>query len=156
MTDAQRDELLLSLAKGLNNLQCSFNEFRVEIKKELNDKIDSVEQKIDSVELKLNDKIDSVELKLNDKIDSVEQKLNDKIDSVEQKLNDKIDNVQISFNQKLEEVAKNASEEIKQAIDFNNKGIIEMFKDIWQSNKVFNKRLNQHDIEIKKLKAKFN
>ena len=134
MTDEQRDELLLSLAKGLNNLQCSFNDFRVEIKTELNTKIDSVEKKIDSVE----------------------QKLNAKIDSVEQKLNDKIDNVQISFNQKLEEVAKNSREEIKQAIDFNNKGIIEMFKDIWQSNKVFNKRLNQHDIEIKKLKAKFN
>ena len=127
MTDEQRDELLLSLAKGLNNLQCSFNDFRVEIKTELNTKIDSVEQK-----------------------------LNAKIDSVEQKLNDKIDNVQISFNQKLEEVAKNSREEIKQAIYFNNKGIIEMFKDIWQSNKVFNKRLNQHDIEIKKLKAKFN
>ena len=127
MTDEQRDELLLSLAKGLNNLQCSFNDFRVEIKTELNNKIDSVEQK-----------------------------LNAKIDSVEQKLNDKIDNVHISFNQKLEEVAKNSREEIKQAIDFNNKGIIEMFKDIWQSNKVFNKRLNQHDIEIKKLKAKFN
>lgn len=134
MTDEQRDELLLSLAKGLNNLQCSFNDFRVEIKTELNTKIDSVEKKIDSVE----------------------QKLNAKIDSVEQKLNAKIDNVQISFNQKLEEVAKNSREEIKQAIDFNNKGIIEMFKDIWQSNKVFNKRLNQHDIEIKKLKAKFN
>lgn len=134
MTDEQRDELLLSLAKGLNNLQCSFNDFRVEIKTELNTKIDSVEKKIDSVE----------------------QKLNAKIDSVEQKLYDKIDNVQISFNQKLEEVAKNSREEIKQAIDFNNKGIIEMFKDIWQSNKVFNKRLNQHDIEIKKLKAKFN
>ena len=134
MTDEQRDELLLSLAKGLNNLQCSFNDFRVEIKTELNTKIDSVEKKIDSVE----------------------QKLNAKIDSVEQKLNDKIDNVHISFNQKLEEVAKNSREEIKQAIDFNNKGIIEMFKDIWQSNKVFNKRLNQHDIEIKKLKAKFN
>ena len=123
MTDEQRDELLLSLAKGLNNLQCSFNDFRVEIKTELNTKIDSVKKKIDSVE---------------------------------QKLNDKIDNVQISFNQKLEEVAKNSREDIKQAIDFNNKGIIEMFKDIWQSNKVFNKRLNQHDIEIKKLKAKFN
>ena len=134
MTDAQRDELLLSLAKGLNNLQCSFNDFRVEIKTELNTKIDSVEKKIDSVE----------------------QKINAKIDSVEQKLNAKIDNVQISFNQKLEEVAKKSREEIKQAIDFNNKGIIEMFKDIWQSNKVFNKRLNQHDIEIKKLKAKFN
>ena len=156
MTDEQRDELLLSLAKGLNNLQCSFNDFRVEIKTELNTKIDSVKKKIDSVEQKLNAKIDSVEQKLNAKIDSVEQKLNAKIDSVEQKLNDKIDNVQISFNQKLEEVAKNSREEIKQAIDFNNKGIIEMFKDIWQSNKVFNKRLNQHDIEIKKLKAKFN
>ena len=107
MTDEQRDELLLSLAKGLNNLQCSFHDFRVEIKTELNTKIDSVEQK-----------------------------LNAKIDSVEQKLNDKIDNVHISFNQKLEEVAKNSREEIKQAIDFNNKGIIEMLKDIWQSNKV--------------------
>ena len=82
MTDEQRDELLLSLAKGLNNLQCSFNDFRVEIKTELNTKIDSVEQK-----------------------------LNAKIDSVEQKLNDKIDNVHISFNQKLEEVAKNSREE---------------------------------------------
>ena len=123
MTDAQRDELLLSLAKGLNNLQCSFNDFRVEIKTELKE---------------------------------VEQRLNEKIDNVEQKLNDKIDNVQISFNLKLEEVAKNSKEEIKQSIDFNNKGIIEMFKDIWQSNKVFNKRLNQHDIEIKKIKSKFN
>ena len=123
MTDEQRDELLLSLAKGLNNFQCSFNDFRVEIKTELKE---------------------------------VEQRLNEKIDNIEQKLNDKIDNVQISFNLKLEEVAKNSKEEIKQSIDFNNKGIIEMFKDIWQSNKVFNKRLNQHDIEIKKIKSKFN
>ena len=145
MTDAQRDKLLLSLAKGLNNFQCSFNDFRVEIKTELKE-----------VEQRLNEKIDNIEQKLNDKIDNVEQKLNDKIDNVEQKLNDKIDNVQISFNLKLEEVAKNSKEEIKQSIDFNNKGIIEMFKDIWQSNKVFNKRLNQHDIEIKKIKSKFN
>ena len=129
--------------------------FRVEIKTELNTKIDSVKKKIDSVEQKLNAKIDSVEQKLNAKIDSVEQKLNAKIDSVEQKLNDKIDNVQISFNQKLEEVAKNSREDIKQAIDFNNKGIIEMFKDIWQSNKVFNKRLNQHIAHIKRVRFFF-
>ena len=156
MTDAQRDELLLSLAKGLNNLQCSFNDIRVEIKTELKEVEQRLNEKIDNVEQRLNEKIDNVEQKLNDKIDNVEQKLNDKIDNVEQKLNDKIDNVQISFNLKLEEVAKNSKEEIKQSIDFNNKGIIEMFKDIWQSNKVFNKRLNQHDIEIKKIKSKFN
>ena len=53
MTETQRDELLLSLAKGLNNLQCSFNDFRVEIKTELKE-----------VEQRLNNKIDNVEQKL--------------------------------------------------------------------------------------------
>ena len=28
MTNEQRDELLISIAKGLNNLQCAFNDFR--------------------------------------------------------------------------------------------------------------------------------
>ena len=36
MTNEQRDELLISLAKGLNNLQQSFNDFRKEIKEEIN------------------------------------------------------------------------------------------------------------------------
>ena len=42
MTDEQRDELLISIVKGLNNLQNSFNDFRKEIKEELNTRIDSV------------------------------------------------------------------------------------------------------------------
>ena len=43
MTNAQRDELLISLSKGLNNLQESFNDFRKEIKEE----IDSVKSELD-------------------------------------------------------------------------------------------------------------
>ena len=36
MTNNQRDELLISLSKGLNNLQNSFNDFRIEVKDEFN------------------------------------------------------------------------------------------------------------------------
>lgn len=71
MNNAQRDDLLLSLAKGLNNLQESLNEFR----KEVNNKFDYFEKKYD-------DKIDSVEQKLNDKIDSVNSDLSEKIDNL--------------------------------------------------------------------------
>ena len=71
MNNAQRDDLLLSLAKGLNNLQESLNEFR----KEVNNKFDYFEKKYDN-------KIDSVEQKLNDKIDSVNSDLSEKIDNL--------------------------------------------------------------------------
>ena len=45
MTNEQRDELLISMAKGLNNLQGAFNDFRIEIKAELNTKIDALDKK---------------------------------------------------------------------------------------------------------------
>ena len=44
MNNIQRDDLMLSLVKGLNNLQESLNVFR----KDVNNKIDSVEQKLTS------------------------------------------------------------------------------------------------------------
>ena len=64
--------------------------------------------KNDLTELKtgLNQKIDSVEQKLTDKIDSVEQELTDKIDSVEQKLTDKINSVEGRVSN-LETITKN-------------------------------------------------
>ena len=54
MTNEQRDELLISIVKSLNNLQNSFNDFRKEIKEELDTKLNALEER-------LNKKIDSVE-----------------------------------------------------------------------------------------------
>ena len=43
MTNDQRDELLITIAKGLNNLQGAFNDFRVEIRAELNSKVEALD-----------------------------------------------------------------------------------------------------------------
>lgn len=55
MTNNQRDELLISLSKGLNNLQCNFNDFRTEIKTEIN-----------QVETRLNKKFDGLTQEVSD------------------------------------------------------------------------------------------
>ena len=80
MTNEQRDELLISMAKGLNNLQGAFNDFRIEIKAELNTKIDALDKKF------------------TDKFDALDQRVG----------NLEKDNVQIKSD--IKELAKNQAE----------------------------------------------
>jgi archaellum component FlaC len=68
-------------------------------------KVGVLNQKIDSVHDKLDQKIDSVHDKLDQKIDSVHDKLDQKIDSVHDKLDQKIDSVQNELGQKIDAVA---------------------------------------------------
>jgi hypothetical protein len=75
-------------------------------------KIDTLNKKIDNVELKLNEKIDNVELKLNEKIDNVESKLSKKIDDVESKLSKKIDDVESKLSKKIDDVESKLSKKI--------------------------------------------
>ncbi|WP_031531537.1 Bdr family repetitive protein [Borreliella garinii] len=64
----------------------------INVEKNFQKDISSLDAKIDSVEKNLNTKIDSVKNELNAKIDSVEKNLNTKIDSVKNELTNKIEN----------------------------------------------------------------
>ncbi|WP_418456571.1 Bdr family repetitive protein [Borreliella lusitaniae] len=75
----------------------------INVEKNLQKDISSLDTKIDSVEKNLNIKIDSVKNELNAKIDS----LNTKIDNVEKNLNTKIDSVKNELNTKIENVEQN-------------------------------------------------
>ena len=110
MTNEQRDELLVSLSKGLNNLQGSLNDFRSELKSDIN--------------------------------------------NVNQSLNAKIDQTAKELRQEIREVAENASKEIKKEIEFNNFGITEMAHDLFDREKALERRIDKHDVEIRKLKEK--
>jgi chaperonin cofactor prefoldin len=79
-----------------------------EMRQEMNDrfelvdfKIETLNKKIDNVEVTLNKKIDNVEVTLNKKIDSVDAKLSNKIDGVEKSLKDKI----VRVEKKVDRVA---------------------------------------------------
>ncbi len=76
MTNNQRDELLISLSKGLNNLQCNFNDFRTEIKTEIN-----------QVETRLNKKFDGLTQEVSDLKVTVNQNT-EKIDGLTQEVSD--------------------------------------------------------------------
>ena len=61
MTNNQRDELLISLAKGVNNLQSAFNDFRTEVRAEFNRLENKYDTKIDNIEQKLNQNIEKTD-----------------------------------------------------------------------------------------------
>ena len=102
MTDEQRDDLLISISKNMFNIQ----EILFNNKKELNNKIDGVEER-------LNNKIDGVE-------ESLKKEFNDKIDAVEEKLNNKIDNVEANLKKEMKAIVDDAANNIKELWHFEH------------------------------------
>jgi chromosome segregation ATPase len=62
--------------------------------KEIKDSIKEVNQKIDSFEERLESKIDSLEERLESKIDSLEERLESKIDSLEKRMDERFGKVE--------------------------------------------------------------
>ena len=155
MTNEQRDELLISIAKGLNNLQGAFNDFRVEIKTELNTKVNALDQKFTS-------KIDALDQKFTNKIDALDQR----IDTLEKdnvqiksdiktlgKKNESLhkDNIQIKSD--ISALAKSQSE-FRKETEANFKALPEIIRDIYKTNYETAEHLKKHDIEIQELQSK--
>ncbi len=127
MTNEQRDELLISMAKGLNNLQCAFNDFRVEIKAELNCKIDALDKKFTG------------------KIDALDKKFTSKIDALEK------DNIQIKSD--IKELAKNQAE-FRKETKINIEAASDIIRDVYKTNYETSQHIKRHDIQIQELQSK--
>ena len=148
MTNEQRDELLISIAKGLNNLQGAFNDFRVEIKAELNTKVDALDKKFTS-------KIDALDQKFTAKIDALDQRVgNLEKDNVQIKSdlsNLEKDNAQIKSD--IKELAKNQAE-FREETKVNIEAASEIIRDIYKTNYETTQHLKRHDREIQELQSK--
>ena len=126
MTNTQRDELLISLAKGFYNFQNSFNDFRIEVKAEFN----------------------RIESKFDKKFDTLSETVkhnSEKIDALVK------DNKYI--HKKISILTKDVSE-IKQYTKENIEAISEAFRDIVKLNSQTTKHLEKHDKEISELQSK--
>ena len=155
MTNEQRDELLISMAKGLNNLQGAFNDFRIEIKAELNTKIDALDKKFTS-------KIDALDKKFTDKFDALDQRVgnlekdnvqikSDLSNLVQRVGNLEKDNAQIKSD--IKELAKNQAE-FREETKANIEAASEIIRDIYKTNYETTQHLKRHDIEIQELQSK--
>ena len=124
MTDEQRDDLLISMAKGLTNLQGSVDDLRKEVK--------AVDLKLDKRTEELRDEIKAVDLKL----DKRTEELSGKIKDTEENLRNEI----------KQETLKNA-ECISEAFH-------ETWRIATREHKTISKRVDKHDNEIQNLKTK--
>ncbi|WP_215535840.1 Bdr family repetitive protein [Borreliella bavariensis] len=88
----------------------------INVEKNFQKDISSLDAKIDSVEKNLNNKIDNVKNELNAKIDSVEKNLNNKIDNVKNELNVKIDSVEKNLNNKIDNVKNELTNKIENEV----------------------------------------
>ena len=144
MTNEQRDELLISMAKGLNNLQGAFNDFRIEIKAELNTKIDALDKKF-------TDKFDALDQRVgNLEKDNVQIK-SDLSNLVQRVGNLEKDNAQIKSD--IKELAKNQAE-FREETKANIEAASEIIRDIYKTNYETTQHLKRHDIEIQELQSK--
>ena len=142
MTDEQRDDLLISMAKGLTNLQGSVDDLRKEVK--------AVDLKLDKRTEELRDEIKAVDLKL----DKRTEELRDEIKAVDLKLDKRTE----ELSGKIKDTEENLRNEIKQETLKNAECISEAFHETWRiatrEHKTISKRVDKHDNEIQNLKTK--
>ena len=165
MTNEQRDELLISMAKGLNNLQCAFNDFRVEIRAELNSKVDALDQKFtnkfDSIDKKVSVlEKDNVQIKSDIK-ELIQRTTTLEKDNVQIKSDIKEliqrtttlekDNTQIKSD--IKELAKNQAE-FRKETKINIEAASDIIRDIYKTNYETSQHLKRHDILIQELHSK--
>ena len=126
MTNNQRDELLISLAKGFNNFQNSFNDFRIEVKAEFN----------------------RIESKFDKKFDTLSETVKHNSEQIDALVKDNK-----YIHKKITILTKDVSE-IKQYTKENIEAISEAFRDIVKFNSQTTKHLEKHDKEISELQSK--
>ena len=179
MTNNQRDELLISISKGLNNLQCNFNDFRTEIKTELNQvetrlnkKFDGLTQEVLDLKVTVNqntERIDGLTQEVSDfkvtvkqnteRIDGLTQEVSDLKVTVNQNteridgLTQEVSDLKVTVNQNNDNLSKEIAS-VKKYAEENIKSIPDIFREIYKTNYEQSEHLKKHDIEIKDLQEK--
>ena len=115
------------------------------------EKLETLDRKIDRLDVSLNKKIDGVYESLNNKIDAVNENLNNKIDAVNENLNKKIDYIDNKHTER--------SESLSDKIDYltNNVAIIlqeqiKMREEMQKYNEQNEKEHRLFEYEINNLK----
>ena len=95
---------LIAYVVRIHFKQTYINDKLDSLDKKMDDKFDSLDKKIDDKFDSLDKKIDNVEKRLDDKIDNIAKGLDDKIDNIAKGLDDKIDNLSDSLNARMNRV----------------------------------------------------
>ena len=136
MTNSERDTLLINLATSVNNLQQSFNDFRVENREE--------HKRIEN----------TLRAEMKQTASDLRAEMKQSEERVKSELRAEMKQSASDLRAEIKQTAEKTTKELKDYISYDDTGITEMFRDVWSREATRDKRLDSHDEEIRKIKAK--
>ena len=144
MTNKERDALLISMSKGINNLYENFFSLEKNLQKKIEDTSEKTENNLRS-EIKNTE--DRLRAEFKTEIKNTENTLRAEIKNTEDKLRAEIKNTEDKLRAEM-----NSQNQI------NITSIVDAFHETWRidsrERNIINKQLDQHDKEIKVLKER--
>ena len=144
MTNKERDDLLISMSKGINNLYENFFSLEKNLQKKIEDTSEKTENNLRS-EIKNTE--DRLRAEFKTEIKNTENTLRAEIKNTEDRLRAEIKNTEDKLRAEM-----NSQNQI------NITSIVDAFHETWRidsrERNIINKRLDQHDKEIKVLKER--
>ena len=162
MTNDQRDELLITVVTGLNNLQNTVNDMRVELKQEIRDSEERQNAKIDGLRVELKQEIKKSEERQNTKLENAikesEERQNTRLEKAikesEERQNVRMDNMKTEILETFEKSQEKQTAMLEFKIQSEAKAAIEVFKDIFRREKDTNKKIIDLTDKINSIKTK--
>ena len=155
MTNKERDALLISMSKGINNLYKNFFSLEKNLQKKIEDTSEKTENNLRS-EIKNTENRLRAEFKT--EIKNTEDRLRAEIKNTEDKLRAEIKNTEDKLRAEIKNTEDKLRDEMNSQNQINITSIVDAFHETWRidsrERNIINKRLDQHDKEIKVLKER--
>ena len=159
MTNKERDALLISMSKGINNLYKNFFSLEKNLQKKIEDTSEKTENNLRS-EIKNTENRLRAEFKteIKNTEDRLRAEFKTEIKNTENTLRAEIKNTEDRLRAEIKNTEDKLRDEMNSQNQINITSIVDAFHETWRidsrERNIINKRLDQHDKEIKVLKEK--
>ena len=159
MTNKERDALLISMSKGINNLYKNFFSLEKNLQKKIEDTIEKTENNLRS-EIKNTENRLRAEFKteIKNTEDRLRAEFKTEIKNTENTLRAEIKNTEDKLRAEIKNTEDKLRDEMNSQNQINITSIVDAFHETWRidsrERNIINKRLDQHDKEIKVLKER--
>ncbi len=159
MTNKERDALLISMSKGINNLYKNFFSLEKNLQKKIEDTSEKTENNLRS-EIKNTENRLRAEFKteIKNTEDRLRAEFKTEIKNTENTLRAEIKNTEDKLRAEIKNTEDKLRDEMNSQNQINITSIVDAFHETWRidsrERNIINKRLDQHDKEIKVLKER--
>ena len=159
MTNKERDALLISMSKGINNLYKNFFSLEKNLQKKIEDTSEKTENNLRSEIKNTENRLRSeFKTEIKNTEDRLRAEFKTEIKNTENTLRAEIKNTEDKLRAEIKNTEDKLRDEMNSQNQINITSIVDAFHETWRidsrERNIINKRLDQHDKEIKVLKER--